>query len=82
MIGIIHVSTTVSLKLKSLFLNLLVRFSLYMSSHFFLELPINSNYQPWDNRDHCKRFPQTSLSLSYTQEGTIQSILHLRKVID
>ena len=35
MIGISHVSTTVSLKLKSLFLNLLLRFSLYMSAHFF-----------------------------------------------
>lgn len=49
MVDISRVSTMISLKLKSLFLNLLLRFSLYISAHCLLELPINSNYQPWDN---------------------------------
>ena len=69
MVGISHVSTMISLKWKSL-INLLLRFSLYISAHCLsLELPINSNYQPWDNWGSLQKIsPDKPFIISHSRE--------------
>ena len=68
MVGISHVSTMISLKRKSL-INLLLRFSLYISAHCLLELPINSNYQPWDNWGSLQKVsPDKPFIISHSRE--------------
>lgn len=73
--------TTASLKLKKSILKLVTYVFLIISAHCFLELPLTFSYQPWDNWESMKKFPQTSLTLSHTLDTTVQSFLHHKNVM-
>lgn len=82
MIFISDISTAMSLKLKKKSILKLVGYVFLVNfCTLILEFVSPPIISIWTVACDCKRFLQTNLTLSHTQETTVQSSLHHRKVI-